>query len=317
MNPIDDDRDEEPIEAFLLAAARDAAPPDRPFLARLREQSTELFQTSSHPIPLRKRGRTMTARVLRLLATAAALLLLAGGVYWWAFARDPNPAFAQVLDNAAHAQSIHCRLVRDGKTFEVWAESPGLLRRDDPNGTYEIAQGGKLWRIDEKANRATSGESPYHRDAGQSELDLLALLRLPAEPDAPSLADSRPIGHTERDGVDCLVYHLEVPAKDGAIEIEALVNRQTHLPHFLEAKERRNGQVQSLAELTVVAYNEAIPEEKFVVRETLTEDGRVGKVTDLQGVVNIKPVLHQRWTPVGTHLLLKPGDWLRTDAPRS
>src|SRR5262249_32497620 len=55
-------------------------------------------------------------------------------------------------------------------------------------------------------------------------------------------------------------------------------------------------------------------DEKFVVGDTLTEDGRIGKVTDAQGVVSIKPVLHERWSPVQPRLVLKPGDWLRTDA---
>src|SRR5262249_22507709 len=153
---------------------------------------------SARPLPFRKRGRLMTARILRVLATSAAALALIGtGLYWWLFSRDANPALGRVLDNVAHAQSIHCRITRDGKTSEVWPESPGRLRRDDPDGTYQIAADGRLWRIDEKANRAASGKSPYHRDAARPELDLLALLELPAEPDRASLAGSRPVGLTQ------------------------------------------------------------------------------------------------------------------------
>ena len=55
-------------------------------------------------------------------------------------------------------------------------------------------------------------------------------------------------------------------------------------------------------------------EDLFVVGEGLSEDGRVGKITDLQGMVAIKPVMAERWTPVCGHIVLKPGDWLRTDA---
>src|SRR5262249_21328930 len=61
-------------------------------------------------------------------------------------------------------------------------------------------------------------------------------------------------------------------------------------------------------------YDEPIGVQKFVVADTLTEDGRIGKVTDVQGVVSVKPVLHNRWTPVRNRLVLKPGDWVRTDA---
>ncbi len=313
MNPMDDQRDEEQIEAFLSAAARDAAPLDPAFLERLREQSTDAFLASARPLPLRNGGRTMTVRILRVLASSAALVLLGTGVYWWLFFHDANPALGNVLDNTAHARSFHGRITRDGKTSEVWAEAPGRLRLEKPDGTYQIAAAGRLWRIDEKANRATSGKSPYHRDAKQPALDLLALLELPAETDRARLADSRPVRQAEYDGVEYLVYHLEVPAKEGAVEIEALVDRETHLLHSLQAEEKRNGEAKPLAKLTVLAYNEAVPEEKFVVRDTLTEDGRVGKVTDVQGVVSIKPVMHERWTPVGPQLILKPGDWLRTD----
>ena len=42
-----------------------------------------------------------------------------------------------------------------------------------------------------------------------------------------------------------------------------------------------------------------VDEELFVVGDTLTEDGRIGKVTDAQGIVAVKPVMHRRWTPVG------------------
>ena len=56
------------------------------------------------------------------------------------------------------------------------------------------------------------------------------------------------------------------------------------------------------------------PEDRFVVSDKLGDDGRIGKVTDAQGVVSVKPVLHERWSPVQPRLVLKPGDLVRTDA---
>ena len=47
--------------------------------------------------------------------------------------------------------------------------------------------------------------------------------------------------------------------------------------------------------------------------QALSEDGRIGKVTDSQGLVSIKPVMCRRWTPVSGTVILKPEDWLRTD----
>jgi hypothetical protein len=57
-----------------------------------------------------------------------------------------------------------------------------------------------------------------------------------------------------------------------------------------------------------------LPVNRFVVEEKLIDDGRIGKVTDAQGIVSIKPVLHERWSPVQSRLVLKPGDLLQTDA---
>jgi len=55
-------------------------------------------------------------------------------------------------------------------------------------------------------------------------------------------------------------------------------------------------------------------EDKFVLADVLSEDGRIGKVTDSQGVVSVKPVMHERWSPVQPRLVLKPGDWIQTDS---
>ncbi len=49
------------------------------------------------------------------------------------------------------------------------------------------------------------------------------------------------------------------------------------------------------------------------VRQTLTADGRVGVVVDAQGLVSVKPLTAARWTPVEPGMLVRPGDWVRTD----
>ena len=56
------------------------------------------------------------------------------------------------------------------------------------------------------------------------------------------------------------------------------------------------------------------PDEKFVTSDSLVDDGRIGNVIDAQGVVSVKPVMHERWSPVRPRLVLKPGDWIRTDS---
>ncbi len=247
---------------------------------------------------------------LSAAAVAAAILL---GVYLYPrlFRHEANVTFGKVLENVAEAKTLHFRLMSHGQSGEIWARQPRQLRWDNPDGTYRIADGAKLWSVDEKANRATPGKSPYFRD--QSGLDVLKLLELPDDQPRESLLSKGPAERVQRDGRDCLVYHMEIPAAAGKILIEALVEADTRHLLSLKTKTERNGQIKPVAELTVLAYDDPVAEEKFVVSDTLTVDGRIGKVTDLQGVVAVKPVMHQRWTPIHDRLLLKPGDWLRTD----
>src|SRR6266542_747170 len=98
------------------------------------------------------------------------------------------------------------------------------------------------------------------------------------------------------------------------IHVEARVDALTKRLLSLQTWSEKDGQKIEYGKLTVLAYDEPIAAEKFAIADTLTEDGRIGKVTDVQGIVSVKPVLHERWTPVREHLVLKPGDWLRTDA---
>ena len=317
MNPMDDERDEEQIESLLSAASRDAVLPDPVFLANLREQSTQVFGLLPQSISLRKRGRVMTARAAPRPGrfTGRCCCFSAGGVYWWLFVRDANPAFAQVLENIAQAKSIHVRLVRDGKTYEVWVESTGLLRRDNPDGTYQIAADGKLVAHRREGQPGGVRQSPTTATRHPSST-CSPLLDLAVEPDRRALAAvSAHWCEPSATASNAWSTTWKCRNEEDPVDIEALVDRQTRLIAFAGSEQRKDkGEAKLFAELNVLAYNEEVPEEKFVVRDTLTEDGRIGKVTDVQGVVSRQagaaPALDAGVAPTS---LLKPGDWVRTD----
>ena len=75
----------------------------------------------------------------------------------------------------------------------------------------------------------------------------------------------------------------------------------------------REGRTEPVNQLVVETVNAPVDELLFRVGATLTVDGRIGKVTDCQGLVSVKPAAHSRWTPIESHLVLKPRDWIRTD----
>ena len=56
-----------------------------------------------------------------------------------------------------------------------------------------------------------------------------------------------------------------------------------------------------------------VNEPLLVNRGVLTEDGRVGEITNAQGIVSVKSVASPRWTPVSEGMPVMPGDWLRAD----
>jgi len=344
---VDDQNPQQPRLADLLAlAGRDAAPPDEGFLQRLREQSAEAFVRRGEPAPpdasakdadgeagrlgtdpsilrenraspelasrpIRTRRSRMFVFAVRTLAAGLAASLVAA----LALLNGPKGDSALALDEAirktAAAQTLHLRITRDGKTNDVFARRPQQLHWKNPDGTYRVVHGSRMWLVDEKANRATSQPAAYFADK-ESGVDLAALVSLRAG-DRKEWSQLKPAEQVQAGGRACYVYRWSWPVEGGKQHLEALVDAGTQFLYSLELKGERNGRLEPLRKLEVVSLNQPVDESLFVVGDTLTEDGRIGKVLDLQGVVAVKPVMGQRWTPVDAAILIHPGDWIRTD----
>ena len=316
MKPDNEHWDETRWAALFASADKDAALPDEEFLKRLRDQTAEEFSAhnpqKSLPSPRRPRMFSFAIRGL-----AASLFTVVASIIAFFTVLSPNATAVpaeKVLAGITDADSLQLSIERDGKTSEVWTQKPDKLRLNNSDGTYQIAHGKQLWQIDEKANRASLKESTYfsaEKDRGG--LDILALMGLPAKQLKGSLQFEKSAKPIERDGKEFDIYTLDLPIDKETIHFAALFDVGTKIPCAFEATANRDGKVVSIAYLKVLAANKPVPEDIFVVGDTLTEDGRIGKVTDVQGVVCLKPVMAQRWTPVTTHLVIKPGDWVRTD----
>jgi tetratricopeptide (TPR) repeat protein/outer membrane lipoprotein-sorting protein len=317
MNPENEHWDEARWAALFAAADKDAAAPDEEFLNRLREQTAREF-ADQHPqinISSVRRPRMFTF-ALRGMAASAVTAVSVAVIFFSALFQSSTAIPAEkVFSSINQADSLHLSISREGKTSEVWTQKPNKLRWNNPDGTYQIAHGKQLWIVDEKANQANLKTSPYFLDKNgtSSGLDVLALFDLPRPQRPDSLQFERSSKPIQRDGKDYEVYGLDLPAEKGKVHIEALVDAGTQCLRSLEASTDRDGRLSPVARLTVLATDQPVPEDIFIVGDTLTEDGRIGKVTDVQGIVGLKPAMGQRWTPVTAHLVLKPGDWIRTD----
>ncbi len=326
------DDDDSRLKGVLRAVDADAPLPDAAVLDALRQRSVEAFLSnedrtgmSAHPTkttPIQsqpqpgqpgansKRRHPMVTLAIRGLCVASAAVAMLAA---WLVPMNPGAVshaapFSQVIDELRGAGSLHLRVVRDGQTAEVWVRAPGLVRREESPQKYEIAAGSRLWRVDEETNTATETDSPWF-SAPDRQVDLVALLDVGVR-DATALLNSRPRERSQFDGRECFVYRAQVEAASERIELEGFVDAQNKQLAGIRAKRGPNV---LLAEMRLIAMNEAVADEKFVVAKSLTEDGRIGKVSDAQGIAVIRPMLAKRWTPLGRDLLLKPGDWLRTE----
>ena len=191
--------------------------------------------------------------------------------------------FSDVLAEMRSAKTLELRITKQGHAAEVSIREPSLIRYEDSPRTYRIAAGSRLWRIDETTNTTTTGDSPWFVSP-KEQIDLLGLLEIGVT-DASPLLKSRPSGKSQYDGRACDVYAAELPGKTGRLRIEAFTDPTTK--QLLGITARPAGSAPNagppLAELQLVAMNAPIDEAKFVVAKSLTEDGRIGKISDAQG----------------------------------
>jgi hypothetical protein len=329
MTPEPEHDREERLAALLRSVAADAPPSDRAALAALRERSLGEFVASAEsessalvqppvqpsiPAAVPRKRSPMFTLAIRGLAVAAAS---AAAIVAWLNLGSPSAVrgapFSDVVAELRSATTLELRITKEGHAAEISIRAPGLVRYEESPQRYRIAAGSRLWRIDEATNTMTTGDSPWFVNPNE-QIDLLALLEVGVT-DASPLLKSRPSGKSQYEGRACDVYAVELAGKTGPLQIEAFTDPTTN--RLLGITARPAGAAANagppLAELQLVAMNAPIDETKFIVAKSLTEDGRIGKISDAQGVVVLRPMLAQRWTPICREMLLKPGDWLRTD----
>lgn len=256
-------------------------------------------------------GKTLAAAAA---AAIAAFALLIGSTLTTANEKTLGAA----LDHTAQAKSLQLKVVQAGSEADVWVTGSGAVRWEDSPARYRVATGTRLWEVDEENNRVVETPNRW-RQADAEQVDLLALLadgKLGLSEEAEEkVRAAEPVGQAEHAGRTCRVYRLNITRDKQPLEVEAFVDAETGMLFTIAAWPggKTPRPPLPLAELRLVARDVPVDETKFVVAKSLSADGRLGKVTDVQGTVGLRPALFRRWTPVCGPLLLKPGDWLRTD----
>ncbi len=304
----------------LRSLDEDAALPDSQTVAHVSDQAGRLFEQSSEAVVPPEPGSDlnsdseskkskMIAKVLLAVSSLAACiaLVIVGGNS----TAGGDVTLASILAKTSSADTLQLKVTTDRGEADVWVRFPDQVRMQQSDSRYQIAAGSQLWQIDEQENTVSGRTSPWFRD-DETPIDLLALIGI-GHQQAEAFKRSKPEGTVQHAGKPCHVFRLTTQLDQQDVLVEAIAGVDSGQLYTIAAWRggRRNGA--PMAELRLVARDVAIDEEKFVVAETLSEDGRIGKVLDSQGIVTLRPMMSQRWTPIARDMLLKPGDWIRSD----
>jgi tetratricopeptide (TPR) repeat protein len=327
----DDDNDAQ-LKRILSALDAGVSGPDPLVLQTLRQQAADEFarstgaaqslpegvrspesQTALNPRVPSRRKSMITLIVRGSLALSAVVALVA--VWLNPFVPPAVNAaipFSKVLEELRGASTLHLQLEKSGQTSEILVRAPGLVRKQESPQRYQISAGSRLWKIDEADNSVAEGDSAWFLSP-EKQVDLLGLLELGVA-DASPLLVAQPFERAQFHGHDCYAYRVDLPSERGRIHIDAFADvANLQLVGIVARDVAGPREGPPLAELRLIALNQPVADENFAVSRSLTEDGRIGKVNHSQGIVVLRPMLAQRWTPICRETLLRPGDWLRTE----
>ena len=314
----------------LSSLDNDTAPVDRAAMERARafagdvwmQQDDEETQAGDSPAeklqqdqsdaskPELRRGKNMIIKAVAGLTAIAAMV-----VAMFTLPQDTatSDTLGARLDQALQPTSLRLT-VDDGQKSTVLITHASNIRWQDSPTKYRIANAAVLWEIDEESGTAESSNSPWH-DSESKKVDLLALIGLADESNA--LREAVATTSETLDGKTRYEYvstsGVVIHAYFTSSEIEAQNEAQNEFLSELHCWPRGRAPNTSPIKLTIEARDITVDDSEFLVAGHLTKDGRLGKVTDVDGIVILRPMARERWTSVKPQMLLKVGDWLRTN----
>ncbi|MFZ2146075.1 MAG: hypothetical protein WAV28_02550 [Sedimentisphaerales bacterium] len=213
-------------------------------------------------------GATMRIRITKLAAAAVVIIAVLVGMHWIGSSIDGTSlAFGEVLENLARVQTLHARLITNGKESEVWAKRPNMLRFDYTDGKYEISNGPTIWVVDVKNNKATQKPSWYYKDAQRRGIDVLdALVSMEYIDNFSGFFSEGPTRQIKKDNKLYDVYQMKLDEYGDRIEFEALVDSETHIIYLMKVGLYETTQLTQSFELSILDYDQPIPDSTFVFK---------------------------------------------------
>ena len=175
-----------------------------------------------------------------------------------------------------------CNRRRDSLNFGGRTIPRGAL--EFPDGHCEIGEGRHLWFVIEKENLARCWEENLEPAVSPRPVgDLLGVLELLAFRGGFLMGIQSSSFVKEGRIFSFIAWKCAIRWEMSGLNPASRRIQSDFFP--CDRGVEKAGEKEILGELTVLAYDEPIDANKFVVADTLTEDGRIGKVIDVQGIV--------------------------------
>ena len=224
------------------------------------------------------------------LAAAAVIIIAAmiGIIYFCDSIGMTSPAFGEVLEKLARIQTLHAKLITNGKEAEVWAKRPNMLRFNYADGNYEISKGTTIWIVDVKNNKATQKPSWYYKDAQQRGIDVLdALVNMEYTDNFSGFFSEGPVKRIKKGNKSFDVYQMKFEEYDDRIDFEAIVDSEILLIKSMKIKLYDTDQLVQSFELNILDYDKQIPDSTFVFKpsegmQVVVEEPEATEATPIQ-----------------------------------
>jgi len=260
----------ESIEEILKSIGSEDVPAEVRKIAR--ETSRDFSETLMRPRQHILWSDIMKSPITKLAAAAVIIIAVLVGIRQFGGPIDgTSMAFGEVIEKHSYIQTLHARLNKNGRESEIWAKRPNMLRMEYNDGTYEISNGPKMWVVDEKNNKAIEKPSWYFKDAQRRGIDVLdALVRMEYTDNFSGFFSEGPVKQISKNDNLFDVYQMEFDSYGDRIEFEALVDSETRIIYSMTVGVHKEAQLEQFFELTILDYDQPIPDEMFAFEPTDT-----------------------------------------------
>ncbi|TWT55398.1 Vault protein inter-alpha-trypsin [Thalassoglobus neptunius] len=276
------------------------------------ERSVQTASVSIHDSEPQQKW-TKTVRTLLLAATTALAIVIG----WFATTSSSQASpltLGQVIDELDQAESLELTVRRGNDIAEVLISESSRVRWQDSPLQYQIARGSRLWQVEASEDEpivTNVSRNPWQRHDGK--VDVLSLMGVPLSGRVREL-NAQPDGFDSYAGTECRVFRTIIRDADKSMRLQVYVDAESNALKGLVLREwGSSSKSMPLGELTLVQWNVPVDEKQFRVPVHLKEEDRIGTLTDFQGLVSLRPLGNQRWTPIIRNVVLRAGDWCRTD----